>query len=424
MTPARNPKRILFASIGSLGDLHPVFGLAVELKHRGHAVTIAATPFYRERVEALGVQFMPLRPDWDPTDASLIAQCENIRRGPEILLRKMVLPHLRDTYADLMNAAQNAGLMIAGELVYAAPLVAEKLELRWASAILSPCTFFSVYDPPVIPPVQELEHLRWTGPAFHRALLKLSSAMTNHWWRPIHELRRDEGLGPGRHPLLKDKFSPDLVLAMFSRALATPQQDWPMHTAQTGFVFHDKLTADDQLPDDLRSFLDTGPPPIVFTQGSTAVHNPGSFYETSIETAEIIGHRALLIGTSDARHAASANVYIAEYAPYSQVFSRCAAIVHQGGVGTTGAAMRAGRPMLIVPYGWDQPDHAARITRMGAGLTIARKHYTPKRAAGALARLISEESFATHAAKMRDAIQAEDGTSSACNAIESLLMRA
>lgn len=420
-------RRILFASIGSLGDLHPVIGLALELQRRGHSACIATTPFYRNKVEALGLEFKPLRPDWDPTDTSLIAQCENIRRGPEILLRRMILPHLRDTYSDLLDAARGIDLMIACELVYAAPLVAEKLQLRWASAILSPCPFFSVYDPPVLPPLQELQYLRGAGPHFHRMLLRLSSAATNHWWRPVRRLRRKEKLGPGRNPLLQDKFSPDLVLALFSRALASPQPDWPAQTVQPGFVFYDHSSVQESLSSELENFLDSGPPPVIFTQGSTAVHNAGSFYETSIEAARRVGRRALLIGADRSLYAAGrvsdSDVFMAGYAPYSQVFPRGVVNVHQGGVGTTGAAMRSGHPMLIVPYGWDQPDHAARIVRIGSGLTIARKRYSPERAAQALRRLLEEESFRTKAAEVYQAMQAEDGVTSACDSIEKLLLR-
>ena len=129
-------KRIVFATIGSLGDLHPCIALALELKRRCHSVTIATTEFYRARVEELGIQFHPLRPNWNPTDSDLIRQCEDLKTGPEVLFRKLILPHLRDTYDDLVSAAAGMDLMIAGELVYAAPLVAEKIGLRWVSAIL------------------------------------------------------------------------------------------------------------------------------------------------------------------------------------------------------------------------------------------------------------------------------------------------
>jgi Glycosyltransferase family 28 N-terminal domain len=143
-------KRIVIATIGSLGDLHPCLALSLELTRRGHHVTIATTHHYRPKVEALGISFQPMRPDWDPTDPQLIRQCDDLKKGPEVLYRKMLLPELRGTYTDLLSVARHADLLIAGELVYAAPLVAEKLKLPWVSAILSPFSFFSSFDPSVM----------------------------------------------------------------------------------------------------------------------------------------------------------------------------------------------------------------------------------------------------------------------------------
>ncbi len=47
--------RILIATIGSLGDLHPCLALGLEVGRRGHRVTIACAEFYRGRVEDLGL---------------------------------------------------------------------------------------------------------------------------------------------------------------------------------------------------------------------------------------------------------------------------------------------------------------------------------------------------------------------------------
>src|SRR5579864_2313544 len=88
-------KRVVIATIGSLGDLHPCLALARELGRRGHRVTIASTEYYRENVEELGIGFHPIRPNWDPTDRDLIGQCEDLKSGPEILYRKLILPELR-----------------------------------------------------------------------------------------------------------------------------------------------------------------------------------------------------------------------------------------------------------------------------------------------------------------------------------------
>ncbi len=121
------PKRILVATLGSLGDLHPPLATAIELKRRGHHVTVASTEYYRNKVQAEGLEFHALSPDWDPTDREMIGKCEELKRGPEVLLRELVLPHLKETTADLLSAARDTDLMIASEMVFGAPLVAEKL---------------------------------------------------------------------------------------------------------------------------------------------------------------------------------------------------------------------------------------------------------------------------------------------------------
>lgn len=44
--------RVLFATIGSLGDLHPCLAVALGLRARGHSVAIATNSVHRARVEA------------------------------------------------------------------------------------------------------------------------------------------------------------------------------------------------------------------------------------------------------------------------------------------------------------------------------------------------------------------------------------
>lgn len=156
----------------------------------------------------------------------------------------------------------------------------------------------------------------------------------------------------------------------------------------------------------------------MFTQGSTAVHNPGDFYEVSIEAARRLGRRAVLLGAKTAPQAHGADVLVLPYAPYSQIFPHGAVNVHQGGSGTTGQALRAGRPMLVVPYGWDQPDNAMRIERLGTGLHLPRKRYSPETATSALERLLRESHFAERAREIGRQVQEEDGLALTCDAIE------
>lgn len=416
-------KRILFASIGSLGDLHPCIALALELRRRGHIVSFATTEYYRDSITALGIGFHSVRPAWNPSSIDLIARCEDLKRGPEILIRELVLPQLNDTYNDLLSAGSGVDLMLAGELNYAAPLVAEKLHLRWVSIILSPISFFSAHDPSLLVNAPFLIHLRNAGARINRVILDFSRMMANRWWEPVRQLRKQERLRPECDPLFGDKFSAYLTLALFSKHFAAAQPDWPAKTLQPGFVFYDRPTMDAELTDALENFFNVpaDKAPLVFTLGSTATHNPGDFHEVSAAVAQRLNRRAVLVGARDRVTLLSSEVLAVPYAPYSWVFPRASVIVHQGGSGTTGQALKAGRPMLVVPYGWDQPDNALRIERLGCGMHLPRKDYAIKSACAAIARLLDAPPFRTTAAELGLRVGAEDSLSPACDAVEQLL---
>ena len=168
------PRRILLATIGSLGDLHPCLALALGLRDRGHYPVIASTELYRAKVERLGLEFHPLRPHTGADDPEIMRTLMDMRRGPEFLLRQLILPALPGTYEDLLAAAAGADLMIAGEIVFAAPLVAEKLRLPWVSELLSPFSFYSAYDPPVSPYAPSLAFLHGISWRLNRAIIELS----------------------------------------------------------------------------------------------------------------------------------------------------------------------------------------------------------------------------------------------------------
>ena len=178
----------------------------------------------------------------------------------------------------------------------------------------------------------------------------------------------------------------------------------------------------------MTAFLKASPPPIVFTLGSSAVMDAGAFYTHSAQAAVALGKRAILLIGRDPRNRPATplpdTILAAEYAPYSQLFPCASLIVHQGGVGTTGQAMRAGKPMLIMPYSHDQPDHAARVTRMGIGRTISRDRYTVESALRELRALLETPAYAQKAAQVGAQVSAENGVEAACDALEANFQKA
>jgi UDP:flavonoid glycosyltransferase YjiC (YdhE family) len=251
----------------------------------------------------------------------------------------------------------------------------------------------------------------------------VAKSTLNDLYRPYRAFRRELGLNEDHDPIFSGKFSRTLHLAMFSKALAKPQPDWPSATLQSGFAFFDNDLFEDTASEELTTFLDAGEPPIIFTLGSAAAMDPGDFYEQSITAAKSLDKRALMLYGKFNEPPKGLTDEIAgfNYAPYSQVFSRAACVVHQGGVGTTGQAMRAGVPQLIVPYANDQPDNAARCRRNGLGEVISRDNYNARSAGEMIKKIIADPNYKQRSFQSSRIIASERGTATACDAIDAVL---
>jgi UDP:flavonoid glycosyltransferase YjiC (YdhE family) len=415
--------KIVLSTMGSLGDLHPMIAIALELRKRGHTPVINTWDGYAEKVAMFGFEFASLRPSLDPNDKELIKRAVDTRNGPETVIRELVLPYLDDMFEDLKAACDGADAMVTGELLYVARSLHEITGINWITTTLSPLTLFSFHDPGIYPGAGFLEFLRPLPVFVHRGIFEFARMTISHWFKPYREFRKRRGLDPDHDPVFLDKFSEQCHLAMFSRGFAAPQPDWPPQTIQTGFCFYDGQEDEGKMPDGLQEFLDAGDAPIVFTLGSAAVMDAGEFFNESAKAAAKLRQRAVLIYGRDNQPPNGLTDDIAgfEYAPFSRVFPRAACVVHQGGVGTTGQVLRAGVPHLVMPYAHDQPDNAARIRRIGVGEMIDRHRYNADRAAKLLSNILADPSYAEIGREKAEIIQTEGGAADACDAIEAKL---
>ncbi len=85
--------------------------------------------------------------------------------------------------------------------------------------------------------------------------------------------------------------------------------------------------------------------------------------------------------------------------------------------------MRAGKPMLIMPYSHDQPDNARRMRRLKVSRTIQKASYTPAPVARKLQAMLDEPDLPLRAQSVARQIAAEDGVKTACDALEALYAR-
>lgn len=390
--------RIVLSTFGSYGDLNPYIAIGVALRSLGAEACIAAPQIYRQDVLRHGLEFAPLRPSVDSADVELVGKVMNPWTGAEFMIRKLLMPALRQSYDDLFDACDRANLLLCHILTLAGPIVAEKRGVRWATAFLQPMVLFSAYDTPIIPPLTALRYLRGLGPRFNRGLIRVLFAASAHWGRPVHELRSDLGLGPGSNPLIEAYRSPFGNLALFPEVYAARQSDWPTDTEQCGFAFLDEDLGGARLSPEVDDFLGSGPPPLIFTLGSAAVRIARDFVARARASARHLNMRALIVagqempGPSNPRRVG--DVLVVPSIPYFEVFPRGRAIVHSGGIGTTAHALRAGVPQVVVPFGHDQFDNAHRVARLQCGIDAGSWRISVDRLARHIGKVLIDQRYA------------------------------
>jgi len=429
--------RFLLTTFGSLGDLHPYLAVGAELVARGHAVTVLTHEPYRTRVTNTGLAFAPLAPDLDafPDPAAIMRMAMDEHRGSQYILERLVLPYVREQMNATRMLAAEHDVLVSHALTVMTPHVAEAMGKRWAGVSLQPSAMFSRIDPPIFSNIALLSRLMHLGPRVAEMVYRLLMTVSRPMLRPVDVLRAELGLpATRRHPILESLFSPHLHLALFSPVFAPPQADWAPNTVTTGFPLHDRGEAGEGMSHALSAWLEAGEPPIVFTLGSSAVHDPGPFYAESASAARALGRRAVLLVGTDPRtrialsqsaaplleDAPTSDIVAVAYAPHSELLPRAAAVVHQGGIGTMGQALRAGRPMLVVPFSHDQPDNAMRAERLGVARTVTRRTYRGATAAAALGALLADPRVLTTANNVGERIRAEHGAQVAADALERL----
>ena len=401
------------------------------LQTAGFRAEVATSAEYRAKVEAEGLGFHEVGPSLERLRADLGMDLAQITRAiaasDTFLFEKIMTPYLESATRQLIAAAQGASAVVGGSFAAGAAVTADYLDLPFVSVALQPTVVFSAYDPPLLPKAP------WLGPAtsglrlwLNRATIAIGRATTNHWTRPVNALRQELGLPPSRGNLFFDAArEAALSLGLYSPLLGPRQPDAPENFDVVGYAAYDSDTGGPAiLPPALDAFLAAGPAPLVFTLGSAAVNIPGAFYRESLAAARRLGRRAVLLvgpdGDPSVAEGADDAVALA-YAPYSLLFPRAAAIAHQGGVGTTQQALRAGRPQLVVPHLGDQFDNGARIARLGVGTTLAREAYRSHAVATRLEGLLDDVDLTATAARFGEIATREDGAAKAVARIAALV---
>jgi UDP:flavonoid glycosyltransferase YjiC (YdhE family) len=423
-------RRIILATIGTMGDLHPLIAIAQALRERGIEPVLAVPEDHLVKANAAGIEAVAILPGFAAVCSRMgLGEREAARLiigDQRKMFEQIVLPDLSACAARLDELAVGADAIVAPTFLIAAPIVAERRALPLISIMLQPMAMLSALDPPNTPDFWMMKRVPVgaVGLMWNRAMYGVLRRVIDYrYGRRIDAVRREHGLAAtGLAKMAESSRTALLTLGCYSSHFAAVPEDASTNAQLTGFPLFDSASgAAEPLDPALAAFLADGPPPLVFTLGTFAVNAAGRFYDEAVAVAHRLGARAVLLTGNAASPVAVGTIFACAYAPHSRVFPHASAIIHHGGIGTTGQALRAGKPQLIVPHMGDQNDHAARIERLGIGRHIAPRHFRADNVAPLLETMLRDRTMCAAAGRIGTAIAAEQGAIAAATAIETAL---
>jgi rhamnosyltransferase subunit B len=416
--PTGGPLHVIIAVLGSGGDVYPLIAVGGALASRGHHVHFMSSPHFAAPARAAGLIFHACVSEENERRALEEPDLWKPGKGFRVLMQGL-LDNVPETYRLICELfVPGRTVLVANASVLSARVARETLGVPLVTIHLQPILLRSRFVQPGI-----VVSDRWTF--LVRAFRALFVPAVDRWFfdpvvaPPLNAFRARFDLAPIRRVYDRWIHSPDLILGLFPDWYAKPQSDWPSHTHLVGFPAGETV-AGGGIDDRLEAFLQAGPPPVVFTTGTSMAFGR-TFFERSVEACAASGRRALMITHyPEQLPPLPDHVRHVRFVPFDRLLPRAAALVHHGGIGTMAAAFAAGIPQIVVPFNFDQPDNGARLRALGAGTLIRPKSYTSVAATRAIDDLLSSSAVQQTCRDIARRMKAARPTADACDLIESM----
>ncbi len=341
-------------------------------------------------------------------------------KGLSVVLGE-VASNLESNYRTLESLyIEGETVLVGHSLSLATRLLEEIKECPAATIHLSPNAFRSDHEQPALTPGRDFSGApRWVKRLFWRMADSLVADPTIR--SPLNKLRKSLGL-KGVERIFNDWYqSPQRIIGLFPNWFGRPQPDWPVRLRLTGFVYKDSSQYV-SLSDELEAFLADGEAPILITPGSANRH-AARLLKAGVDGASMLKRRLIILTpyADQLPENLSSGVLHVDQVSFASIFPRCAGVIHHGGIGTCADALRAGVPQLIVPFGFDQPDNATRLMRLGVGKYLDLDRSTHIRIAEFMRELMESETVTQNCRHYATLIESEDGLKSTLDELEALI---
>lgn len=405
--------RILVYTSPARGHLFPALGVALELKKRAHDVHVRTLAGEVERVRSLGLSAEAIAPaiearemdDWAAKSPMQALECA-IR-----VFAERAAGEVKDVRGALRDFGANALLVDTNS--WGAQAVAESSGLPWA--IFQP--YFVALPAPGIPPFGPgLRRDTGLGGRLRDRLLgrmiqKKIDATGRAALNEVRDRLELEALNTvGELPMHAPR-----VLYFTTEALEYPRAAWPANFRFTGAATW--APASEAPP-----WLQDVDRPIALVTCSTERQRDRAILDAALRSLPDEGY--FVVATSaahtaeDFRGGDSPHVRLERFLPHDPVIERASVVVCHGGMGITQRALSHGVPVVVVPFGRDQPEVARRVEYAGAGVRLEAKGLGPGRLAAAVEEATSMREGARRIAA---ALAQAGGDGAAADAFEELL---
>ncbi len=406
-------------TMGVRGDVEPYLALGLGLRRAGHDVLIATHRDFEDDIRAHSFDFHPLPGSSDELStifASVgigrVAMLQSWRR-----LADFATPLIRELWNEAHLACLDADVVVHSMLT---SFIAQHIAKMNGQVSIGSLLY------PIFTPTKELPVPMLAGGDYGPKLNYFSHSafnwITNTFSRSAYSLvrRSDPGLPPAPDwPYGSGPDGPALVLYAFSPSIIPPPSDWDESRVVTGYWQLERSPSWQPDPS-LLTFIGEGSRPIYIGFGSMSRTEHISVIMEAVEAVYRHGHRGVIQVAAEkiAGRTLPDGFIRVDYVPHEWLFPHMAALIHHGGAGTTAAGLRAGVPMVVVPFYGDQPFWGRLVQRRTGGpAPIPRRQLSKKRLQQALQDALAEP-VQTTAAALGRIIQSENGVSEAVSQIE------
>lgn len=417
---------IVITSYGTLGDILPLVALGVALKSQGHQVRMAINESMKSYAFKAGLEAVSNgRLDLGKNEAQKYSQSWNhwFNKGTlseqfeqNMFSRNRLEYDLTHSVKHLLKVCQDADLLISTpqqNLISA--IVHDKIALPWISASVTPdlyCLEKNNSSNTLVKTVSTSEQI---------ASLQLQISEI------AQKVRQSIGLTKISPQDWNSYGESKNIILGSSEYFSQPSKKYS-HITQTGFWFYEDPEWIDWRPhNELKEFVETTHKLLVLSFSSQPVEKTGSVIAVHVRAAAKLGYRILIQqGWADFNESFLPsdidrnNVMFTGFMPQDWLFSRAAALIYHGGIGTTARALRNGCPVIVEPYGNDQFFNAKQIVSLKLGTAINPTLTNSDELVRVLRKILTPEykrRCQTFGAKIRQ----EQGIDKACNFINEQL---